>query len=170
MDSNIMSMIITHGMPLVKTFVIQQITNDTAKKTIELDNEKTTKQYNLYNKYKHLDNQQTHVPVDNSQDDSPQMTKEEIGRQMWDESHQSVEDLDDSADEQTVKKTMKKIEKSFKKHPCMECQIQAKKNLKELPITKSKTKDEAKQTLCQFHNKVNDDLGKPQFDCNSWSF
>ena len=40
----------------------------------------------------------------------------------------------------------------------------------ELPITKSKTKEEAKQTLCQFHNKVNDDLGKPTFNCNTWSF
>ena len=47
---------------------------------------------------------------------------------------------------------------------------EGKKNLKELPITKSKTKEEAKQTLCQFHNKVNDDLGKPTFNCNTWSF
>ena len=165
MDSNVMSMIITHGMPLVKSFVIQQITDDSAKKALILDSEKTTKQFNLYDKYKDMDN---HIPVKN--DELPQMTKEEIGRQMWDESHQSVENLDDSADEQTVKKTMKKIEKSFKKHPCEECQIQAKKNLKELPITKSKTKEEAKQTLCQFHNKVNDDLGKPTFNCNTWSF
>ena len=165
MDSNVMSMIITHGMPLVKSFVIQQITDDSAKKALLLDNEKTTKQYNLYDKYKDMDN---HIPVKN--DELPEMTKEEIGRQMWDESHQSVENLDDSADEQTVQKTMKKIEKSFKKHPCGECQIQAKKNLKELPITKSKTKEEAKQTLCQFHNKVNNDLGKPTFNCNTWSF
>lgn len=169
MDSNIMSMIITHGMPLVKTFVIQQITNDKAKKAIDLDNEKTTKQYKLYNKYSHLDNQQNSAPVDNN-DDSPQMTKEEIGRHMWNESHEAIENLDDNADEKTVKKTMKNIEKSFKKHPCMECQIQAKKNLKELPITKETTKEDAKLKLCEFHNRINDDLGKPQFDCNSWSF
>ena len=36
-----MSMIITHGMPLVKSFVIQQITDDSAKKALLLDNEKT---------------------------------------------------------------------------------------------------------------------------------
>ena len=48
MDSNVMSMIITHGMPLVKSFVIQQITDDSAKKALILDSEKTTKQFNLY--------------------------------------------------------------------------------------------------------------------------
>ena len=46
MDSNIMSMIITHGMPLVKTYLLQSIITDTNKKALELDNEKTTKQYN----------------------------------------------------------------------------------------------------------------------------
>ena len=166
MDSNIMSMIITHGMPLVKTFVLQSITNDSNKKALELDNEKTTKQYNLFDKYSSAGVKPKKV----KKDEAPLMTKEEIGRQMWDDSHASIESLDDNADEKTVKKTMKKIETSFKQHPCMECQIEAKKNLKELPITKSKTKQEAKKTLCEFHNKVNDNLGKPSFDCNSWSF
>jgi hypothetical protein len=163
MDSNIMSMIITHGMPLVKSFVLQSISDENNKKAILLDGEKTTKQFKLYDKYKEVDN---NIPVD----ESPQMTKEEIGRQMWDESHESIENLDDSADEKTVKKTMKKIEKNFKHHPCMECQINAKKNLKDIPITKETTKEDAKAKLCQFHNRVNDDLGKPQFDCSSWSY
>ena len=165
MDSNVMSMIITHGMPLVKSFVIQQITDDSAKKALILDSEKTTKQFK-FDKYSSAGVKPKKV----KKDEAPLMTKEEIGRQMWDDSHASIESLDDNADEKTVKKTMKKIETSFKQHPCMECQIEAKKNLKELPITKSKTKQEAKKTLCEFHNKVNDNLGKPSFDCNSWSF
>jgi excinuclease UvrABC ATPase subunit len=160
MDLNIMSMIITHGVPLVKSYVIQQINDENSKKSLELDNIKTEKQYKLYNKYQHLD----------KIDSSPEMTKEEIGRQMWEESHGSIDELDENADEKQVKKTMKSIEKSFKKHPCKECSDNAKKNLKEIPLNKSTTKEEAKQTLCEFHNKVNGDLGKPSFNCNTWSF
>ena len=100
MDSNIMSMIITHGMPLVKTFVIQQITNDSNKKALELDNEKTTKQYNLYDKYSNAGVKPKKV----KKDEAPLMTKEEIGRQMWDDSHGSIESLDDNADEKRLRR------------------------------------------------------------------
>lgn len=162
MDSNVMSMIITHGIPLVKSYVLQSINDENTKKSIILDGEKTTKQYKLYDKYSHIDNQ----PVNNN----PEMTKEEIGRRMWDESHGKIEELDDNADEKEVKKVMKKIEKDFKHHPCKECSTHAKKNLKELPITNETTKEGAKQTLCKFHNKVNEMLDKPNFNCETWSY
>jgi len=161
MDSNIVSLIITHGIPLVKNYVIQHISDNSSKKLLELDNEKTTKQYKLYDKY---------TDVDKRVDKEPEMTKEEIGRQMWDKSHGKIEELDESANEKEVKKTMKEIEKEFKHHPCLECQQNAKKNLKDMPLSKSKTKEEAKNTLCKFHNKVNGDLGKPTFNCETWSY
>lgn len=163
MDYKIMSLIVTNGIPLVKSYVLSQIEEENNKKSIILDSEKTNRQFKLYDNFKGGNNP---APIDNS----PQMTKEEIGRQMWNESHEAIENLDENADKKQVKKVMKKIEKEFKHHPCMECQIHAKKNLKELPITNETTKEGAKQKLCQFHNRVNDMLDKPEFNCETWSY
>ena len=96
------------------------------------------------------------------------LSKDELGRRVWEKMHEKTAALPKTADEKQVKQTMKIVETMIEEYPCGDCRKNAKENMKEMekidfPIDSVKTRTDAIKWGFDFHNLVNSDLKKENF-------
>lgn len=87
-----------------------------------------------------------------------------LGNRKWKEYENHVSDLSENASEGEVQIALKEIEVNISEsYPCEDCRTNAVVNLVKFPLTHNsvKTKSQAKERLCGFHNVTNKSLDKP---------
>jgi FAD-linked sulfhydryl oxidase len=92
------------------------------------------------------------------------LTKEELGRHTWALLHSvaaSYPSIPNAEQRKTIENFIYALADVY---PCKICSGHFKEMLKEHPI-KNKSREEFVYYLCDLHNKVNNRLGKPIYDC-----
>ena len=99
----------------------------------------------------------------------PGEDKAALGNRKWKEYEDHLSNLPDDATPGQVQLALQEIQVNMSEsYPCEDCRQHAIENLGKFPLTNSdtKTKSDAKQRLCGFHNVVNKMLEKPiTVDC-----
>ncbi|CAJ0568887.1 unnamed protein product, partial [Mesorhabditis spiculigera] len=90
--------------------------------------------------------------------------KDELGRSTWTLLHTMSVYYPESAKESDKKNATTFLSNLSRLYPCDYCAKDLQKDLAESP-PKLNTRQEFATWMCELHNKVNDKLGKPKFDC-----
>lgn len=145
-----------HGIPMISGMISEQLQMKAVKKMHALDLEKISKTQQMMNKKIHGKNIQL------SEGFLPNESIEDLGRRKWEEYHSKVDSLPENASEWQVKEALGQIVDNIQVYPCETCKKNALTNLKTHPIltATTKTKQEAQQGLCNFHNAVRTMLKK----------
>jgi len=97
-------------------------------------------------------------------------TLETLGRRKWREYETFLDSVPENASPGEVKTALNKIQANIvNDYPCESCKVNAINNLKKAPLISVdvKTKKDGQRKLCEFHNMVNEMLGKPiTHDCS----
>ncbi len=97
-------------------------------------------------------------------------TLESLGRRKWKEFETFLDVLPDNAAPGEVRTALNKIQANIvNDYPCESCKVNAINNLKKAPLISAdvQTKKDGQRKLCEFHNVVNEMLGKPiTHDCS----
>lgn len=91
-------------------------------------------------------------------------TLESLGRRKWKEFETFLDALPQNASPGEVRTALNKIQANIvNDYPCESCKVNAINNLKKKPLISQdvQSKKDAQRKLCEFHNVVNEMLGKP---------
>jgi len=151
-----MTLVAKHGIPMISGLISEQLQIKAAKKMHALDLEKIDKTKRMMNQKIHGKN------IELSEGFLPSETIEDLGRRKWEEYHSKVDSLPDNASEWQVKEALGQIVDNIQVYPCETCKKNALINLKKHPILtgSTKTKQQAQEGLCNFHNAVRTMLNK----------
>ncbi len=97
-------------------------------------------------------------------------TLESLGRRKWKEFETFLDALPENSSPGEVRTALNKIQANIvNDYPCESCKVNAINNLKKTPLISAdvQSKKDAQRKLCEFHNVVNEMLGKPiTHDCS----
>jgi len=96
-------------------------------------------------------------------------TLESLGRRKWKEFETFLDVLPENSSPGEARTALNKIQANIvNDYPCESCKVNAINNLKKTPLISAdvQSKKDAQRKLCEFHNVVNEMLGKPiTHDC-----
>ena len=156
---------IKNGVPLLTNYLIEKRTEVKMKKIHQLE-------YQRLDKIKKtLSGSTTSLTYGSTKGPTIKLTKgflpkesiEELGRRKWSEYHNAIDSLPENSSQVQVHNALKQIIDNIKVFPCLNCRENAIRNMKKYPLLTSsiKTKREAQQRMCGFHNVVREMLNKP---------
>ncbi|PAV75804.1 hypothetical protein WR25_11742 [Diploscapter pachys] len=91
--------------------------------------------------------------------------KDELGRATWKLLHSMSVYYPDQPSEEQKQKATAFMTSLSELYPCDFCAKDLRKDLKEEP-PKVQSRQDFSQWMCRLHNKVNEKMGKPLFDCS----
>ncbi|XP_005184939.1 FAD-linked sulfhydryl oxidase ALR [Musca domestica] len=93
------------------------------------------------------------------------LDKSRLGQSTWGLLHTMAAFYSDNPTDNQKKDVKTFFDVLSRLYPCEYCAQDFRKDLRENPVQVNSQKDFS-QWLCQFHNRVNVKLGKPEFDCS----
>lgn len=156
---------IKNGVPLLTNYFIEKGTENKMKRIHQLETQRINKiQLALSDSPSSSTYSSTKgSTIKLSKGFLPKESIEDLGRRKWSEYHNAIDSLPENASQVQVHNALKQIVDNIKVFPCLNCRENAIKNMKKYPllISSIKTKREAQQRICGFHNTVNEMLDKP---------
>jgi hypothetical protein len=161
----VLAIILQHGVPIGFQHVNNHLNRKHAEKIREIGIDDLKRKQQILSKH-HSDPVEHHkMHINDEIPEVPQFQFEgnegidELGNRMWSTYHDLSLQLPDNATTSQVKVFLRKVERSARNHPCLECKENITKHLKNFKLIGS-TKKDAVRKIYELHNKVNKDLGK----------